>query len=340
MSRTYTHLSAEERATVQIRLSDGCSIRSIARELGRCASSLSREIARNSSSGQYNATQAAHQYRRRRLSCVRRRKLREGSALFDRVRTLLECRQWSPEQISERLKLERPNDPDWRACHETIYSAIYAYPRNELKKLLISQLRRAKPKRGTRRSGASNAPVKVPEEQSIHARPADIEGRETPGHWEGDLLVGAMNQSCVGTVVERTTGFVVLCKMASKGAEDVRLGFERQLKKIDPFLRLSMTYDRGSEMSEHPLMSKRLKMDIYFADPHSPWQRGSNENINGLIRQYLPKGMDLSGVSQTKLNDIAWLLNTRPRKRLGFETPQERFDRLVSDHINSVALDS
>jgi len=337
---SYQHLSAEERAIIQIKREDGLSIRKIAASIGRSPSTLSRELNRQNSSIAYTARQAGECYRQNRTRCVRPHKLREGEPLFERVKTLLENRQWSPEQISERLRLERPNDPNWRVSHETIYSMIYAYPRNELKKLFISQLRQHKPKRGVRRNVKATAAVKVPEEQTIHARPEEIETRQTPGHWEGDLIVGAMNQSCVGTLVERTTGWVVLCKMDSKGAEDVRISFERQLKKIDSFLRLSMTYDRGSEMAEHPLMSKNLKMDIYFADPHSPWQRGSNENINGLIRQYLPKGEDLSGVSQTKLNDIAWLLNTRPRKRFGFETPEERMEQVIADHINRVALDS
>ena len=339
MAKTYTHFSPEERAIIHIRLAEEHSMRSIATLLGRSPSSVSRELARSDDDKPYNATTAAEQYRQRRRASVKPRKLREGEPLFDRVRTLLECRQWSPEQISARLKREKPEDESWRVSHETIYSTIYAYPCNELKKLFVDQLRQHKPKRGTRRKTQSCAAIQVTEERTIHARPEEIEGRLTPGHWEGDLIVGAMNRSCAGTVVERQTGWVVLCKMNSKSAADARAGFERQLSKIDPFLRLSMTYDRGSEMAEHPLMSKKLKMDIYFADPHAPWQRGSNENINGLIRQYLPKGMDLSDVSQTQLNDIAWLLNTRPRKRHNWETPQELFDRVTADHINRVALD-
>ena len=148
------------------------------------------------------------------------------------------------------------------------------------------------------------------------------------GQWEGDLFITEQNQSRIGTLVERKTGFLVLCKMDNKSAAAVRKGFERQLKKIARFLRLSMTYDRGSEMA------------IYFADPHAPWQRGSNENINGLLRQYFPKGTDLSGVSQVRLNDVAWLLNTRPRKRFDFQTPQELFDQATADYLNHVALDS
>ena len=340
MSEHYTHLSAEERAIVQLRFGDGFTIRAIARELQRAPSSISRELARNGHEKPYNATKAAVSYRQRRRASVRPKKLREGEPLYDRIRSMLEHRQWSPEQMAERLKLEKPDDPDWHVSHETIYSTIYAYPRNELRKHLIAQLRQHKAKRGTRRKTQGGGALPVPDDQTIHARPIEIEGRLTPGHWEGDLIAGSMNRSCVGTVVERQTGFVVLCKMDSKNAEDVRAGFERQLKKIDSFLRLSMTYDRGTELAQHPLMSKRLKMAIYFADPHAPWQRGSNENINGLIRQYLPKGMDLSDVSQTTLNDIAWLLNTRPRKRFKWQTPQELFDQVIADHINGVALES
>ncbi len=253
---------------------------------------------------------------------------------------MLEYRQWSPEQIAEKLKREHPHDPSMHVSHETIYAWVYAQPRNHLKRLLVSQLRQAKPKRGRRASASSCSTIQVPDHQTIHQRPAEIEGREFPGHWEGDLIIGQLNQSCIGTLVERKTGFLVLCKMENKSAAAVREGFERQFKKIDSFLRLSMTYDRGSEMAEHPLMSKHLKMAIYFADPHAPWQRGSNENINGLLRQYFPKGTDLSGVSQVRLNDVAWLLNTRPRKRFDFQTPQELFDQAAADYLNHVALDS
>jgi len=184
-----------------------------------------------------------------------------------------------------------------------------------LRKLFISNLRQSKTKRGRRSKSTNFASIQVPDSQTIHHRPEDIETREIAGHWEGDLIVGAQNRSSIGTVVERKTGFIFLSKMKSKSAKDVREGFVRQFKKIDQFLRLSMTYDRGSEMADHPLMSKQLKLDIYFADPHSPWQRGSNENINGLLRQYFPKGTDLSVHSQERLDEVSWLLNTRPRKR-------------------------
>ncbi|MDC0948630.1 IS30 family transposase [Gammaproteobacteria bacterium] len=317
----------------------GFSCRSIARQLGRSPSTISRELRRVDSAA-YCPSRAAAQYRQNRMNCVRRHRLVDGEPLFRKVQDMLRFRQWSPQQISQRLKAEHPDDPSWHVSHETIYAAIYAYPRNQLKKVFIEALRQHKPKRGVRRTAPAGGPVHVPEEQTIHHRPEAINERLIPGHWEGDLIVGKLNRSSVGTVVERQTGFVVLCKMDSKRAEDVRIGFERQMKKLCAFLRLSMTYDRGSEMAQHPLMSKHLNMQIYFADPHSPWQRGSNENINGLIRQYLPKGADLSDVSQEKLNDIAWLLNTRPRKRHNWRTPQELIDDITANHFNPVALDS
>ncbi len=331
---SYNHLSSEERAIIQIARQDGETPAHIARRIGRDRSTVSRELARQSSEA-YCATEAAQRYTRKRRRCRRRHKLGAGTPLFAKVRDMLEHRQWSPQQIAQRLQIDSPDDPSMHVCHETIYSAIYAYPRNELKKTMIGQLRRRRAQRGHRSKGKQNAAIQVDESQTIHARSEDIEARLTPGHWEGDLIVGAHNRSAIGTLVERTTGFVVLCKVASKSAQDVRESFERQLRKIDSFLRLSMTYDRGSEMAEHPLMSKRLKMDIYFADPHSPWQRGSNENTNGLLRQYFPKGTDLSVHSQTKLNDVAWLLNTRPRKRHQWLTPQEKFDVITADHIKA-----
>ena len=340
MPNAYHHLSAEERAVIMIEHAQGVSASAIARRLGRNRSTITRELKHQDPEESYCATQAARGYRQRRALSVRKRKLTEGSALFGKVHDMLRYRQWSPEQISERLKVQYPDEAHMQVSHETIYAAIYAYPKNELRRVFIDELRQAKPKRGCRSKTTRYATIQVPDSMTIHQRGEEIASREVAGHWEGDLIVGKLNKSCIGTVVERKTGFLVLCKMDDKSARSVREGFERQFKKIDRFLRLSMTYDRGSEMAEHPLMSKRLNMDIYFADPHAPWQRGSNENTNGLLRQYFPKGTDLSEISQVHLNDVAWLLNTRPRKRFGFRTPQELFDEAIAKHINSVALDS
>ena len=175
---------------------------------------------------------------------------------------------------------------------------------------------------------------------TIAARPEEIAERQLPGHWEGDLIKGAFNRSAVGTLVERKTRFVVLCRMHDGTAESALESFTRQMKKLPAFLRESLTYDRGSEMARFDELAKRLNIDIYFADPHAPWQRGSNENTNGLLRQYLPKGADLSSVTQTQLNDIARLLNGRPRQTLGWRTPEEAMAEEISEFRNRVALAS
>jgi IS30 family transposase len=324
MKKNYRHLSAEERAVIMIEPGKDTSVRTIARLLGRSASTVSRELARNRdcSTPSYNATRAASAYRTRREHCVRRRKLAAGSALYRRVHDHLVYWRWSPQQIAARLRCMHPDDPDQRVSHETIYAAIYAHPRGGLKQAMIEALRQEKPARGRRRTSIA-ATGFVPEQLRIVHRPEAIELRQLPGHWEGDLIKGAFNRSCVGTLVERKTRFVVLCRMDGCTAQDALEGFTRQMKKLPAFMRESLTYDRGTEMTCHVELSKRLNLDIWFADPHAPWQRGSNENTNGLLRQFLPKGMDLSNVTQTQLNDIANLLNGRPRQTLGWDTPEE-----------------
>ena len=204
--------------------------------------------------------------------------------------------------------------------HKTIYNAIYVHPRGELKRELIACLRHhnqsRKPRsRGTDRRG------QIPDMQSIHIRPPEIEDRAIPGHWEGDLIKGAGNRSSVGTLVERTTGFVVLAKMDNATTKAVVDSFSAVLNREPAVMRKTMTYDQGREMHGHKILTERTGVQIYFADPHSPWQRGSNENTNGLLRQYMPKGSDLSIYSQKELDAIALSLNTRPRARLGFESP-------------------
>lgn len=322
--KNYSHLSAEERAVIMIEYGRGSSIRSIARELGRSGSTVSRELVRNRDGGvaRYDATQAALAYRSRRRRSVRQRKLAAGSTLYQRVHDQLIYWRWSPQQIAARLRRMHPDDPDQQVSHETIYAAIYAYPRGALKQAMIDALRQDKSVRGRRRTSLAGGGF-VPEALRIIHRPEEITLRQWPGHWEGDLIKGAFNRSCIGTLVERKTRFVVLCRMDGCTAQDALEGFTRQMKKLPAFLRESLTYDRGTEMTCHVELSKRLNLDIWFADPHAPWQRGSNENTNGLLRQFLPKGMDLSGVTQTQLNDIAHLLNGRPRQTLGWDTPEE-----------------
>jgi IS30 family transposase len=231
---------------------------------------------------------------------------------------------YSPEQISGTLAIVHPDTPTLQVSHETIYTAIYAMPRGELRTEVIGWLRFGHAKRRPRARGEDRR-GQIPDMVSIHDRPPEVEERLVPGHWEGDLIKGAHNRSAVGTLVERTTLFTVLSKMDNASAEAALSGFSHVLNRIDGQRRLSMTYDQGREMTAHQRLTEATGVKVYFADPHSPWQRGINENTNGLLRQYLPKGTDLSHFTQEELDAIAWKLNTRPRKSLGFKCPAELF---------------
>jgi len=338
MSKHYYHLSAEERAVVQIEIQDSKSMRSIAKRLGRRPSTLSREIARQGAAA-YSATEAGKAYRTRRLRSVRRRRLIQGSELSQFVRDHLVLYRWSPQQIAAKLRHMHPDDSSQRISHETIYASIYAHPRGGLKKELVDALRQSKPTRGLRRTTAAQR-TWVPEQLRIVHRPEEVQQRLVPGHWEGDLIKGAFNRSCVGTLVERMTRFVILCKMDGCTAEAALEGFSRQMKKLPESMRTSLTYDRGTELTCYPELIDRLDIDVWFADPHAPWQRGSNENTNGLLRQFLPKGIDLSSASQEYLNHVAMLMNTRPRQTLGWKTPAEVMDKEIAEFRSRVALDS
>jgi len=217
-----------------------------------------------------------------------------------------------------------PNNPDFNVSHETIYTALYALPRGALRSELLSHLRQARKHRRPRARGEDRR-GKMLDMTPISERPSEVDERVIPGHWEGDFIKGARNASAVGTLVERTTLFVSLAKMNNSTAASALQGFSFVLNRIDAQRRLSLTYDQGKEMAKHKQLSQKTGVKVYFADPHSPWQRGINENTNGLLRQYLPKGSDLSGYSQDELDAIAWQLNTRPRKSLGFKCPAELF---------------
>jgi len=339
MDRRSKHLSSEDRGVIFSERSRGSSQRSIGRLLGRPASTIGRELARGRlDDGGYCPQSARRVYDARRQACRRKRKLVEGGAIHRFVHDHLVHRCWSPEQIAHRLRLMKPDDPTARVSHETIYAAIYAQPRGGLKAAMILALRQSKPVRGHRRTTLASSAM-VPETLRIIHRPEEIEARLVPGHWEGDLIKGAFNRSSVGTLVERKTRFVVLCKMNGNGAEAVLDSFTRQMKQLPAALRKSMTYDRGSEMACHLELARRLKIDIWFCDPHAPWQRGSNENTNGLLRQFMPKGTDLSDASQTWLNDVADLINNRPRKTLGWKTPAEAMADEIAAFKSNVALE-
>lgn len=319
MAKIYKHLTTQDRAVVMTMRDDQCSIRSIAKRLCRSPSTISRELMRTSGAEVYDAGVADAQCQARRLQPRWLPKLHVDGALFQVVRHQLKL-LWSPQQIARKLRSLWPDNPEKSVSHETIYNAIYLHPRGELKRELIACLRHhnqlRKPRsRGTDRRG------QIPDMQSIHIRPPEVEDRLIPGHWEGDLIKGAGNRSSVGTLVERTTGFVVLAKMDNATTKAVVDSFSAVLNREPAAMRKTMTYDQGREMHGHKILTERTGVQIYFADPHSPWQRGSNENTNGLLRQYMPKGSDLSIYSQDELDAIALSLNTRPRARLDYESP-------------------
>lgn len=338
MKTNYCHLSCEERVLIQLALEGGRSIRSIAEELGRAPSSVSRELRRNSwcrpapgprsrgrprRAGVYRAVEA--QVRATKLACKPRalRRLAPDSPLWCDVETLLrQCH--SPEQIAGILRRMHPDEPTLRVSHETIYTALYAMPRGALRTELIACLRQARKRRRPRARGEDRRGC-IPNMTSIHLRPPEVDERVIPGHWEGDLILGKRNASAIGTLVERTTLFVTLAKVQGTNTDAAVEGFSAVLERIDEQRRLSMTYDQGREMRRHEQLTARTGVKVYFADPHSPWQRGINENTNGLLRQYFPKGTDLSVLSQADLDAVAWQLNTRPRKTLGWKCPAELF---------------
>ena len=338
MERRYKHLDAEERGVILAEHRRGSSLRQIGRLLGRHHATIGLELVRGAAPGGYDplvARQARDAARRR---SGRRRKLVPEAPFYDWVRNRLIHWCWSPEQIAARLRRMHPGDPSQRVSHETIYAAIYAQPRGGLKAEMIAALRQHKPSRGLRRTTLAGGSI-APESLRIIHRPEEIEGRLVPGHWEGDLIKGAFNRSAVGTVVERKTRFLILSKMRGCTADAALEGFTRQMKRLPAMMRRSMTYDRGSEMACHPELARRLKIDIWFCDPHAPWQRGSNENTNGLLRQFFPKGTDLSTISQTELNDVARLMNQRPRKTLGWKTPEEAMAEELAAFRSNVALE-
>lgn len=325
---SYTHLSFEERTALMLESQKSdFSARQFAIQINRHHSTIYRELERNSTTKCYRAEYASN------LALAKRRrghrKLQLDSTLWKFIVEAIRC-LWSPEQISKRLKQFLDTDKSMNISHTTIYATIRALPKGELKKDLLSCLRHE-----NKRRKANGEPKKdsiLQDIKTIHERPSEVEERKIPGHWEADLIKGKDNKSAVATLVERNTRLCIIAQLPDAKAESVRLALTQAMAHLPAELRKTLTYDRGREMAEHKILEKDLGIEVYFCDPHSPWQKGTCENMNGLIRQYLPKGVDLSQADQTYLNKVAMSLNCRPRKALDWLTPLEKFGQLVDYH--------
>jgi IS30 family transposase len=326
--RSRLALTLAEREEISRAVVMGQSTRSIARQLGRAPSTISRELQRNGGQQCYRASQAdqmAWDRSCRPKTC----KLVENRALAHIVADKLRL-QWSPEQIAGWLKRTYPDDANSLVSHETIYRSLYIQARGALKKELLQHLKRPRVMRRSRHhTQKTDNHGRILDTVSISERPATVEDRAVPGHWEGDLLCGDRS-SQIATLVERQTRYVMLVKVASKDSETVANALIKHARKLPQELYKSLTWDRGTEMADHKRFTLATDIKVYFCDPRNPWQRGTNENTNGLLRQYFPKGTDLSVHSQARLNAVARRLNERPRKTLNYETPAERFNQLVA----------
>lgn len=328
---TYSRLSSSEREEISRGLAVGHTLGQIAEALNRSVSTVSRELSRlRYNPRSYRATFAGEIAARKKNHRV---KIPPRLVRNKRLRTYVVKHLklfWSPEQIAARLKIEYPNNMDMRVSHETIYTYVYCLARGELKKELIATLKQQRTSRERPRGKngrAKHSPI--PDLVSIEERPKEVEERIIPGHWEGDLIIGKGGHSAIGTLVERTTRALILVPLKSKEANHVATAFARELRYLPQQFKLTLTYDRGSEMARHRLFSREAKMRVYFADPHSPWQRGTNENTNGLIRRYFPKGTELN-VPRKDIKHVQDMLNGRPRKTLDYRTPYEAFSQLLS----------
>jgi transposase, IS30 family len=324
--RSPLRLSLLEREEIRAGIAAGDSFRAIARRIGRAPSTVSREVGGVAGRGGYRATRAddwaclrALRPKPARLACNPR---------LRRVVVGMLRQRFSPQQISARLRLDYPDDPEMRIAPETIYQSLYVQSRGRFRKDLTRYLRSGRQRRRPRRGPTGQG--RIPEMVSISERPAEVADRAVPGHWEGDLIAGKGNRSFIGTLVERQTRFVILTELGNDcSTETVTARIAEQIVRLPEQLRLSLTWDQGREMARHHQFTVATGVQVYFCDPHSPWQRGTNENTNGLLRQYFPKGTDLAGHGQPQLDKVAAELNRRPRQTLGWHTPAEKMAELL-----------
>ena len=328
----YKHISNTEREEISRCLANNQALVEIARQIGRAPSTISREINRNSGRSGYRAFGAS---KRARTAASSRRtgksKIAKNKRLQDYILKSLE-KEWSPREISERIQIEYPVDITMRISHEAIYRYIYVLPRGELKQTLIKALRQEHKYRRKRRKGRTEENRgKIANMLSIEERPAEVADRSVAGHWEGDLILGKYKRSALGTLVERTTRYTILVPLGNKkDAVTVRREFAKAFQTVPEELKKSMTYDQGKEMSQHEQFTIDTGIQVFFAHPGSPWERGTNENTNGLIRQYFPKGTDFTEVSEEEIKVVQRKLNDRPRKALDFYKPDEVINNLVA----------
>ncbi len=326
--RSRLALTLSEREEISRGVVAGRSVRAIALSLGRAPSTVSREVNRNGGRRRYRANaadQAAWDRAHRPKTC----KLKQNRELARIVAKKLQL-QWAPQQIAGWLKYTYPDDENYQVSHETIYRSLFIQARGALKKELLQHLRKTRAMRRSRHKSLKGDGLgQITDAVSIRERPASVEDRAVPGHWEGDLIMGS-NNSQIATLVERHTRYVMLARVKSKDTETVINALIKHAHKLPRELYKSLTWDRGKEMADHKRFSLDTDIKVYFCDPQSPWQRGSNENTNGLLRQYFPKGMDLSSIHQNRLNAVARRLNERPRMTLNYRTPAERFSQCVA----------
>ncbi|WP_374229495.1 IS30 family transposase [Streptomyces sp. NEAU-YJ-81] len=328
------YLRETDRIHIADRLREKASIRQIASELGRSPSTISREIRRNGALWRgKNWTYRPHAAQRRaeeRRPRPKQGKIRQNPELRDFIQHHL-SRRWSPEQICQALRARFPNRPEMQVVHETIYQALYVQGRGELRRELARSLRTGRTMRRPHRQSSRRQPRMSKDMVMISERPAEAADRAIPGHWEGDLIIGKAHKSAIGTLVERTSRFVALVYLPDgRRPAQVRDALVQTVSALPAQLRRSLTWDQGAEMALHKEFSTATDMPVFFCDPGSPWQRGSNENTNGLLRQYFPKGSDLARYSRQELDAVAAELNSRPRKTLGWETPAERLAKLLT----------
>jgi len=328
MNTPYVRLGLKDREEIRRGMYALESFAQIARRLNRPTSTISEEVWRNATYSWCYSAEKAQTHSDELKKKGRKKKPDAHPALKEYIHEKLR-REWSPEEIARRIRKEYPQDTTMRISHETIYQHLYCLPRGELKHELMKGLRHERKMRQPR-IYAHYRRQRIQDIISISERPKEVEGRRVPGHWEGDLIVGKEHKSAMGTLVERTTRLTLLVPLKAKDAFAVRTAFARSFAQIPKKFKKTLTYDRGMEMAEHKLFTKETKISVFFADPYSPWQRGTNENTNGLIRQYFPKGTDFNEVTLEAIKKAEDRLNTRPRKALGFHTPLEKFYELMT----------